>query len=182
MNQKCAYNAKTRLQEWVMNWCWLWQCYNPTIFNIICWVAYKTMSRCCFKTFEKKLLKTSKIVLMYSNSLARHFSPMFHAKCLLPKLDKLLHVKSWLKYLYQCGFKIWRFFLMFSTVSMLTYWVDRSKNYKKLPMWMFPTLKKIDWCSFFREWHTCEWPGNMFCFLWFLSSVRFNYKPGYKLG
>ena len=30
------------------------------------------------------LLKTSKIVLMYSNSLARQFSPMFNAKCLLP--------------------------------------------------------------------------------------------------
>ena len=33
---------------------------------------------------KKKLLKNSKIVLMYSNSLARHFSPMFHTKCLLP--------------------------------------------------------------------------------------------------
>ena len=22
MSQKCAYNAKTRLQEWLMNWCW----------------------------------------------------------------------------------------------------------------------------------------------------------------
>ena len=32
---------------------------------------------------KKALLKTSKIVLMYSNSLARQFSSMFHAKCLL---------------------------------------------------------------------------------------------------
>ena len=38
---------------------------------------------------------------MYSNSLARHFSPVFHAKCLLPRLDKLLPVRSWLKYFYQ---------------------------------------------------------------------------------
>ena len=36
---------------------------------------------------EKTLLKTSKIVLMYSNSLARHFCPTFHAKCLLPRLN-----------------------------------------------------------------------------------------------
>ena len=33
---------------------------------------------------------------MYSNSLARQFSSMFHAKCLLPRLDKLLLVRSWL--------------------------------------------------------------------------------------
>ena len=32
---------------------------------------------------KKTLLKTSKIVLMYSNSLARNFSPMFHAKIFL---------------------------------------------------------------------------------------------------
>ena len=42
----------------------------------------------------KKLLKTSKSILMYSNSLARYFSPKFHAKCLLPRLDKLLPVRS----------------------------------------------------------------------------------------
>ena len=53
---------------------------------------------------KKTLLKTSKIVLMYSNSLARHFSPMFHAKCLLPRLDKLLLIRSWLKYFYQWCF------------------------------------------------------------------------------
>ena len=40
---------------------------------------------------KKALLKTSKIVLMYSNS---HFSSMFHAKCLLPRLDRLLLVRS----------------------------------------------------------------------------------------
>ena len=34
---------------------------------------------------------------MYNNSLARHFSPMFHAKCLLPRLDTLLPVRSWPK-------------------------------------------------------------------------------------
>ena len=39
---------------------------------------------------KKSLLKTSKFVLMYSDSLARHFSSMFHAKYLLPRLDKLL--------------------------------------------------------------------------------------------
>ena len=51
---------------------------------------------------KKALLKTSKIVLMYSNSLARQFSSMFHAKCLLPRLDKLLPVRSCLKKFYQC--------------------------------------------------------------------------------
>ena len=51
---------------------------------------------------KKALLKTSKIVLMYSNSLARQFSSMFHAKCLLPRLDELLHVRSCLQNFYQC--------------------------------------------------------------------------------
>ena len=40
---------------------------------------------------------------MYSNSLARHFSSMFHAKCLLPRLDRLLLVRSCLQNFYQCG-------------------------------------------------------------------------------
>ena len=39
---------------------------------------------------------------MCSNSFARHFSPMFHAKCLLTRLDKLPPVRSWVKYFYQC--------------------------------------------------------------------------------
>ena len=39
---------------------------------------------------------------MYSNSLARHFSSMFHAKCLLPRLDRLLPVRSCLQNFYQC--------------------------------------------------------------------------------
>ena len=51
---------------------------------------------------KKKLLKTSNTVLMHSNSITRHLSPMFHAKSLLPRLDKLLPVTSWLKYFYQC--------------------------------------------------------------------------------
>ena len=51
---------------------------------------------------KKTLLKTSKIILMYSNSLARHFSSMFHAKCLLPRLDRLLPVRSCLQNFYQC--------------------------------------------------------------------------------
>jgi hypothetical protein len=51
---------------------------------------------------KKTLLKTSKIVLMYSDSLARHFSSMFHAKCLLPRLDRLLPVRSCLQNFYQC--------------------------------------------------------------------------------
>ena len=51
---------------------------------------------------KKTLLKTSKIILMYSNSLARHFSSMFHAKCLLPRLDRLLNVRSCLQNFYQC--------------------------------------------------------------------------------
>ena len=52
---------------------------------------------------KKALLKTSKSVLMCSNSLARQFSSMFHAKCLLPRLDKLLHVRSCLQNFYQCS-------------------------------------------------------------------------------
>ena len=50
---------------------------------------------------KKALLKTSKSVLMCSNSLARQFSSMFHAKCLLPRLDKLLPVRSCLQNFYQ---------------------------------------------------------------------------------
>ena len=51
---------------------------------------------------KKALLKTSKIVLMYSNSLGRQFSSMFHAESLLPMLDKLLYVRSCLQNFYQC--------------------------------------------------------------------------------
>ena len=47
-----------------------------------------------FRYFEKKLLKTSNTVLMHSNSIARHFSPMFHAKSFLTRLDKFLPVRS----------------------------------------------------------------------------------------
>ena len=43
---------------------------------------------------------------MYSNSLARHFSSMFQAKCLLPRLDKLLLVRSWLKWIAMESFQI----------------------------------------------------------------------------
>ena len=50
---------------------------------------------------KKALLKTSKIILMCTNSLARQFSSMFHAKCLLPRLDELLHVRSCLQNFYQ---------------------------------------------------------------------------------
>ena len=50
---------------------------------------------------KKSLLKTSKNVLMYSNSLARHFSSMFHAKCLPPRLDRLLLLRSCLQNFYQ---------------------------------------------------------------------------------
>ena len=51
---------------------------------------------------KKTLLKTSKIILMYRNSLARHFSSMFHAICLLPRLDILLPIRSCLQNFYQC--------------------------------------------------------------------------------
>ena len=40
---------------------------------------------------------------MHSNSIARHISPMFYAKSLLPRLDKLLPVRSCLQNFYQCG-------------------------------------------------------------------------------
>ena len=62
---------------------------------------------------KKSLLKTSKIVLMYSNSLLRHFSSMVHAKCLLPNIDRLLLVRSCLQNFYQCSFH--GIFLQFST-------------------------------------------------------------------
>ena len=51
---------------------------------------------------KKALLKTSKIVLMYSNSVARHFSSRVHAKCFLPRLNRLLLVRSCLQNFYQC--------------------------------------------------------------------------------
>ena len=41
---------------------------------------------------------------MYSNSLAIHFSSMVHAKCLLPRLDRLLLIRSCLQNFYQCSF------------------------------------------------------------------------------
>ena len=50
---------------------------------------------------KKALLKTSKIVLIYSNSLARQFSSMFHAKCLVPSVDRLLLVRRCLQNFYQ---------------------------------------------------------------------------------
>ena len=53
---------------------------------------------------KKASLKTSNNILMCSNSLARQLSSMFHAKCLVPRLDKLLHVRSCLQNFYQCGF------------------------------------------------------------------------------
>ena len=43
---------------------------------------------------KKVLLKTSKIILMCSNSLAGQFSSMFHTKCLLTRLDNALLVRS----------------------------------------------------------------------------------------
>ena len=39
---------------------------------------------------------------MCSHLLAKQFSSMFHAKCLLPRLDELLHVRSCLQNFYQC--------------------------------------------------------------------------------
>ena len=50
---------------------------------------------------KKALLKTSKIVLVFSNSFARHFCSMVYAKCLLPRLDRLLLVRSCLQNFYQ---------------------------------------------------------------------------------
>ena len=73
---------------------------------------------------KKSLLKTSKIVLLYSNSLARHFSSIVHDKCLLPRLDRLLFVRSCLQNFYQCTnlfirylvqliWKYWKIYLHF---------------------------------------------------------------------
>ena len=56
---------------------------------------------------KKTLLKTSKIDLMYSNSLTRHFSSIFHSKCLLQRLDRLLLVRSCLQNFYQCTLLFW---------------------------------------------------------------------------
>ena len=48
-----------------------------------------------FGLLKKSYLKlNNKIVLMYRNSLAIIFSPMFHSKCLLQRLDELLPVRS----------------------------------------------------------------------------------------
>ena len=44
---------------------------------------------------------------MCSNSLARQFSYLFHAKYLLPSLDKLLPVRSCLQNFYQCTHILW---------------------------------------------------------------------------
>ena len=64
---------------------------------------------------KKSLLKTSKIVIMYSNSLARHFSSMVHTKCLLPRLDRLL---------YPCK-KLTKIFL---SVSILAFYLTDYKH------------------------------------------------------
>ena len=69
---------------------------------------------------KKSLLKTSKIVSMYSNSLTRHFSSMFHAKCLLPRLDWLLLVRSCLQNFYQCRFWIW----LLKSVQKSSIWIN----------------------------------------------------------
>ena len=50
---------------------------------------------------KKTLLKTSKKFLMYSNSLETHFSSISNAKCLLPRLDKFLPIRSCLQNFYQ---------------------------------------------------------------------------------
>ena len=68
---------------------------------------------------KKTLLKTSKIDLMYSNSLARHFSSMFHAKCLLPRLDRLLLLRSCLQNFYQCS----PYWLFIGRGSGLVMWI-----------------------------------------------------------
>ena len=93
-----------------------------------------TWSRYWFRTFEKTLLKTSKIVLMYSNSLARHFSSKFHAKCLLPRLDRLLPARSCLQNFNRCIF-----------------WKDYEKIYlvREIILWF---LKKVAWGLVGRFW------------------------------
>ena len=69
-----------------------------------------------------------------SNSLARHFSPMVHAKCLLPRLDRLLPVRSCLKYFYQ-----W-------LVGQIN--LERHKNSDddlRFPAWWTEEERTIDW-------------------------------------
>ena len=67
---------------------------------------------------RKALLKTSKSVLMCSNSLARQFSSMFHAKCLLPRLDKFLPVRSCLQNFYQCVYEKCKVFTCNDTCNL----------------------------------------------------------------
>jgi len=58
---------------------------------------------------------------MYSNSLARHFSSKFHAKCLLPRLDRLLPARSCLQNFYQCRCVNWH--LTFDPSKTLIRWL-----------------------------------------------------------
>ena len=53
--------------------------------------------------WEIPIIVTGNGFAVYNNSLARHFSPMFHTRCLIPMLDRLLPVRSCLKYFYQCS-------------------------------------------------------------------------------
>ena len=87
---------------------------------------------------KKSLLKTSKIVLVYGNSLARYFSSMVHAKCLLPRLDRLLLVRSCLQNFYQCTrpvnlhplFLFWKHGLVWDPEKMVQKWVAKSRVQK----------------------------------------------------
>ena len=102
---------------------------------------------------KKTLLKTSKIVLMYSNLLTRHFSSMFHAKCLLPRLDRLLLVRSCLQNFYQCTnlnwiksynkilvksvfFLAWKYIIL-GAFCRSVFWHLRRKPAVVFPKWLF---------------------------------------------
>ena len=89
---------------------------------------------------KKSLLKTSKIVLMYSNSLAIHFSSMVHAKCLLPRLDRLLLVRSCLQNFYQCTIKLKRAMKPMFLYRRMTYRLTSNSNYMT---WTTYTIKKF---------------------------------------
>ena len=85
--------------------------------------------------------------LMHINSLTRHFSSMFHDKCLLPRLDKLLLIRSLLNYFYQCmiNCQLWLHFFSFLRTIKFPYQKFNSQRclHNSVPMCHLPQY--IEW-------------------------------------
>ena len=106
---------------------------------------------------------------MYSNSLARHFF-MFHAKCLLLRLDRLLPVRSYLQNFYQCSFFLKINFEILSVIKSHVSFSDSgqcqdSSQYElSCPGWKWACTVDI-YVSFMQSncQKSCGWcPGNLF--------------------